>query len=106
MIGTVTLERYERYDAEPPDGVPPYARPVELGYLFLPAVWGHGYAAEACAAALAWFTGTGSGDPVLLRTQVANERAMRLARRLGFRPVKVFHEYGAEQWLGVWCPPA
>lgn len=37
-----------------------------MGYLFLPEAWGYGYAAEACAAALDWFTGVLPGEPVVL----------------------------------------
>nr|WP_197683083.1 GNAT family N-acetyltransferase [Jiangella sp. DSM 45060] len=77
---------------------------VELGYLFLPAAWGHGYAAEACAAALDRFAGAHPGEPVVLSTQTANDRSMRLAARLGFTEVERYEAYGAEQWCGVWFP--
>jgi RimJ/RimL family protein N-acetyltransferase len=49
MIGTITLDRATGH------GPAAAAGKVELGYLFLPGVWGCGYAAEACAAALGWF---------------------------------------------------
>src|SRR5262245_37810004 len=75
MIGMVTLDQH---DAE-----------TELGYLFLPEAWGFGYAAEACAAVLDWFA-----EPVVLRTQTANDRSMRLAAKLGFTEVKRFFEFG------------
>jgi RimJ/RimL family protein N-acetyltransferase len=103
MIGIVTLERRE---AERPGHVRPEAGDAELGYLLLPEVWGRGYATEACAAALAWFAGAHPGEPVLLCTQTANDRSMRLAAKLGFTEVERFEEYGAEQWLGVWSPTA
>jgi RimJ/RimL family protein N-acetyltransferase len=98
MIGTVTLERRpsERAARERPE--------VELGYLFLPEAWGHGYAAEACRAALGWFADAHPGEAVGLCTQTANDRSMRLASRLGFTEVEVFEEYGAEQWLGMVTP--
>jgi RimJ/RimL family protein N-acetyltransferase len=99
MIGTVTLDRR---DAERPGHVRPDAGEVELGYLFLPEVWGRGYAAEACAAALEWCAGVLPGEPVVLCTQTANERSMRLAAKLGFTEVARFEEFGAEQWFGVW----
>ena len=70
--------------------------------MFLPEAWGHGYADEACAAALAWFAGALPGEPLVLCTQTANDRAMRLAAKLGFTEVERFEEYGAEQWFGVW----
>jgi RimJ/RimL family protein N-acetyltransferase len=99
MIGMITLDRR---DAERPGHVRPDAGEVELGYLFLPQAWGCGYAAEACAAALNWFAGVLPGEPVLLCTQTANDRSMRVAAKLGFTEVRRFEEYGAEQWLGVW----
>jgi RimJ/RimL family protein N-acetyltransferase len=99
MIGTVTLERR---DADPADHRHPDVGEVELGYLFLPHAWGHGYAAEACAAALGWFAGAFPTDPVVLFTQTANHRSMRLAAKLGFIEVERFEAHGAEQWLGVW----
>jgi RimJ/RimL family protein N-acetyltransferase len=101
MIGIVTLERR---DAERPGHVCADARDAELGYLLLPEFWGRGYAAEACAAALGWFAGAHPVEPVLLCTQTANDRSMRLAAKLGFTEVERFEEYGAEQWLGVWSP--
>lgn len=55
MIGFVTL--LDRRDAGRPGHVRPEAGEAELGYMFLPQAWGHGYANEACVAALAWFDG-------------------------------------------------
>lgn len=42
---------------------------------------------------------------MVLSTQSDNDRAMRLAAKLGFTEVERFEEYGAEQWFGV-RPPA
>jgi RimJ/RimL family protein N-acetyltransferase len=98
MIGMVT---FDRRDAERSG----HAGEAELGYLFLPQSWGHGYAAEACAAALGWFADALPGEPVVLCTQTANDRAMRLAAKLGFTEVERFEEYGAEQWFGVVSSP-
>lgn len=98
MIGMVTLDRR---DAERPGHVRPDGGEAELGYLFLPEAWGCGYATEACAAALDWFSGALPGEPVVLCTQTANDRSMRLAAKLGFTEVERFEEYGAEQWFGV-----
>ncbi|WP_326694558.1 MULTISPECIES: GNAT family N-acetyltransferase [unclassified Streptomyces] len=101
MIGMIELNRR---DAEHRSQVRPDAGEAELGYLFLPEAWGHGYAAEACTAALDWFTGALPGEPVVLITQTANSRSMRLAAKLGFTEVQRYEEYGAEQWLGVRSP--
>ncbi|MEV3970433.1 GNAT family N-acetyltransferase [Streptomyces sp. NPDC050698] len=99
MIGIVTLDRR---DPERPGHVRPEAEEAELGYTFLPEAWGRGYAAEACAAVLDWFADAFPGEPVVLCTQTANTRSMRLAAGLGFTEVERFEEFGAEQWFGVW----
>ena len=99
MIGMATLDRR---DAERPGDVRTDAGEVVLGYMFLPEAWGYGYAAEACAAALDWVTDALPSEPVVLSTQTANSRSMRLAAKLGFTEVERFEEYGAEQWFGVW----
>jgi RimJ/RimL family protein N-acetyltransferase len=77
---------------------------VDLGYLFLPEVWGLGYAAEACTAALGWLDRVLPGEPVVLATQTANAGSMRLAAKLGFIEVERFHAWDAEQWLGMRSP--
>lgn len=99
MIGIVTLDRR---DAERTGHIRPDGGEAELGYLFLPEAWGCGYAAEACAAALDWFAGALPGEPVVLTTQSANQRSMRVAAKLGFAEVGRFEEYGSEQWFGAW----
>ena len=38
------------------------------------------------------------GEPVVLFTQTANARSMRLAAKLGFTEVERYQVYGAEQW--------
>ncbi|WDM10958.1 GNAT family N-acetyltransferase [Streptomyces lavenduligriseus] len=99
MIGMITLDRRA---TGRPGQTRPEAGQVELGYMVLPAEWGRGYGAEACAAALGWFADALPGEPVVLRTRTGNERALRLAVKLGFTEVERFEEYGAEQWFGVW----
>lgn len=100
MIGTITLDRRESERPGHSD-----TEEVSLGYMFLPEAWGHGYAAEACAAALDWFTDALPNEPVVLCTQTANKSSMRLAAKLGFTEVDRFDAYGAEQWYGT-RPPA
>jgi RimJ/RimL family protein N-acetyltransferase len=101
MVGVVTLDRR---DAERPGHVAPEGGEAELGYLFLPSAWGRGYAAEACAAVLAWSDDALPGEPLVLCTQTANVASMRLAERLGFAEAARFEEFGAEQWFGVRWP--
>jgi RimJ/RimL family protein N-acetyltransferase len=101
LIGMITLDPR---DAEGPDPVRPEAGRFELGYLFLPHAWGHGYATEACGAALDWFSGVLPGEPVVLTTATANDRSMRLAAKLGFTELARFEAYGAGQWFGAWTP--
>ena len=98
MIGHVLLRRATGHRR------PAAAGKADLGYLFLPRAWGFGYAAEACAAALAWFDGVLPGEPVVLTTQSANVRSMRLAAKLGFTEVERFEAWEAEQWLGIRTP--
>ncbi|MFJ8849808.1 GNAT family N-acetyltransferase [Streptomyces sp. NPDC102437] len=96
MIGRITLAKDTGHLRQA-------AGRAELGYLFLPQAWGHGYAAEACAAVLDWFTEALPGEPVVLATQTANLRSMRLAAKLGFIEVERYEAHGAEQWFGVRC---
>jgi RimJ/RimL family protein N-acetyltransferase len=65
-----------------------------------------GYAAEACAAALDWLEDVLPGEPVVLATQTANVRSMRLAAKLGFTEVERFRAWDADQWLGLRAPVA
>lgn len=98
MIGTLMLDPH----AERPGHIRPDVGRTELGYLLLPQAWGFGYATEACAAALDWFAEALPGERVVLRTQTANARSMRLAEKLGFTEVERYEAYGAEQWFGAW----
>jgi RimJ/RimL family protein N-acetyltransferase len=95
MIGHVILSRAEGHGPAAAAGL------AELGYMFLPRAWGFGYAAEACAAALGWLARELPGEPVVLFTQTANARSMRLAATLEFTEAGRFEAYGAEQWFGM-----
>ncbi|MEU9591669.1 GNAT family N-acetyltransferase [Streptomyces sp. NPDC048193] len=99
MIGQILLRRAPAHRRPAADGH------VDLGYLFLPRAWGHGYAAESCVAALDWFDYVLPGEPVVLTTQTANAGSMRLAAKLGFTEAERFQAWNAEQWLGL-RPPA
>ncbi|WP_328770124.1 GNAT family N-acetyltransferase [Streptomyces sp. NBC_00286] len=95
MIGQILLRRAPEHHR------PTAAGKADLGYLFLPRSWGHGYAFEACTAALDWLTAALPGEPVVLTTQTANTPSMRLAARLGFTEAERFEAWNAEQWLGI-----
>ncbi|MEU0945616.1 GNAT family N-acetyltransferase [Streptomyces canus] len=103
MIGAVEVKQHE---AERRGRVRPDTGEAELSYLFLPRAWGCGYAAEACTAALDWFAAACPGVPVVLYTQTANGRSMRLAAKLGFTELEKFEKWDAEQWMGVRDPAA
>jgi RimJ/RimL family protein N-acetyltransferase len=98
MIGTITLDPR---DTERSDYRNPEAGRYELGYLFLPSSWGHGYAAESCAAAVDWFAETLPDEHLALTTQTANAQSLRLAAKLGFTELERYEAWGAEQWLGT-----
>ncbi|MET7575630.1 GNAT family N-acetyltransferase [Streptomyces sp. NPDC005492] len=100
MIGLILIRRGTE------NSRPAAAGKVDLGYMFLPRAWGFGYAAEACAAALGWVAEALPGEPVVLTTQTANTRSMRLAAKLGFTEVERFEAWDAGQWLGMWTPVA
>ena len=89
-----------RRDPERPGRVSPAGGDLELSYVTPVPAWGHGYAAEAGVAVLAW-AAERFDEPVVVCTQVANLASLRLAGRLGFTEHQRFEEFGAEQWFGV-----
>ncbi|MEI7058515.1 GNAT family N-acetyltransferase [Nocardioides sp. CCNWLW239] len=103
FIGRITIQRR---DPAWPHHVRDEGNEVEIGYEFHPTSWGEGIATEATRAALGWIAETLPGEPVVLTTQVANERSIRLAQRLGFVEVERFTAYGAEQWFGQLVRPS
>ncbi len=89
-----------RHDPARPGRVSPGGGELELSYVTPVDAWGHGYAAEAGAAVLAWVDAR-FDEPVVLCTQAANTASLTLAGRLGFTEHERFEEHGAEQWFGV-----
>jgi RimJ/RimL family protein N-acetyltransferase len=61
--------------------------------------WGAGLAFEAASAALRAAADELTDQPVILLTQTANGRSLRLAVRLGFQPFITFEWFDAEQAL-------
>ena len=74
---------------------------LELSYELRRGSWGAGLALEAATAALRAAAGELPDQPVLIVTQSANERSLRLAARLGFQRVGTFEAFDAEQTLAV-----
>jgi len=98
LIGTLELKRRA---LEHPGHVTEQGEELELGYLLRRDAWGAGLAFEAVTAVLRAAADELSDQPVLILTQTANERSLRLAARLGFRPVKTFEWFDAEQTLAM-----
>ncbi|WP_433294499.1 GNAT family N-acetyltransferase [Actinoplanes sp. CA-030573] len=98
LLGTVELKRRA---VELPGHVNDYGEELELGYLLRPDAWGAGLAFEATTAVLRATADELPDEPVILVTQSANTRSLKLAVRLGFRPVSTFREFDAEQTLAL-----
>jgi RimJ/RimL family protein N-acetyltransferase len=96
LIGTLTLARRS---ADRPGHVTEGGGELELGYVLRRSAWGAGFAYEAATAALRAAADELPDQPVLVVTQTANQRSLKLAARLGFRPVSTFEEFDAEQTL-------
>ncbi|MGI5337101.1 GNAT family N-acetyltransferase [Streptomyces sp. CA-181903] len=98
FLGTLVLDRRS---ADLPGHVTEEGGELELTYLLRRDAWGAGLAFEAAAAALRAAAGELPDQPVLVVTQTANERSLKLAARLGFQRMSTFEAHGAEQALAV-----
>jgi RimJ/RimL family protein N-acetyltransferase len=98
VCGIVT---FDSRDVTRPGHVRDEGGEVELGYMLLPDAWGHGYATEACAAAMVWFRAAAPDEPLVVSTQLANEASLRVIRKLGFTELERHEEYGEAQWFGA-----
>jgi ribosomal-protein-alanine N-acetyltransferase len=63
----------------------PFAPAVEIGWRFLPAFWGQGYAEEAARLTLAHGFGPLGLDEIVSFTVPANQPSWRLMQRLGMQ---------------------
>jgi RimJ/RimL family protein N-acetyltransferase len=81
LIGSVTLRR-----------MPPVREDLELAWQFAPEHWGHGYASEAAHAIAKWGFER-SAHELFAVTRVGNERAVKLANRLGMQWVGETEKY-------------
>lgn len=81
LLGSITLRR-----------MPPFHEDLELAWQFAPDHWGNGYATEAARAVAAWAFDE-SAHEVFAVMRPANERAEKLARRLGMQWVGETNKY-------------
>jgi ribosomal-protein-alanine N-acetyltransferase len=81
LIGSVTLRR-----------MPPDEEDLELAWQFAPRFWGHGYATEAAHAVAQWGFER-SAHELFAVTRPNNERAIKLAERLGMQWVGETEKY-------------
>jgi len=81
VVGSVTLRR-----------MPPIREDLELAWQFAPAHWGHGYATEAAHAVATWAFER-SAHELFAVTRTGNDRAIRLAERLGMQWVGETDKY-------------
>ncbi len=81
LVGSITLRR-----------MPPFQEDLELAWQFSPSYWGNGYATEAARAVAAWAFER-SAHEVFAVMRPANERAEKVARRLGMQWVGETNKY-------------
>ncbi|MFI7641715.1 GNAT family N-acetyltransferase [Nonomuraea sp. NPDC049400] len=96
LIGLLMLARRSN---DRPGHVTEDGEELELGYVLRRSAWGAGFAFEAATVALRAAADELPDQPVLAVTQTANKRSLKLAARLGFRPISTFEEFDAEQTL-------
>jgi len=72
--------------------MPPLQEDLELAWQFAPDHWGNGYATEAAQVVAAWAFEE-SADELFAVMRPANERAEKLARRLGMEWVGETNKY-------------
>jgi RimJ/RimL family protein N-acetyltransferase len=98
FIGTVSLTRRGVHH---PGHLGPSGEELELAYTLNRPFWGRGLAYQAASAVLRAAAAELSDEPVIVVTQSANARSLKLARRLGFVPAMTFEEFGEQQTLAV-----
>ncbi|MER7780682.1 GNAT family N-acetyltransferase, partial [Streptomyces sp. NPDC096191] len=98
LFGTLMLDRRS---ADLPGHVTDEGEELELTYLLRRKAWGAGLAFEAAITALRAAADELPDQPVLVVTQTANERSLKLAARLGFQRMNTFEAHDAEQTLAA-----
>jgi RimJ/RimL family protein N-acetyltransferase len=73
-----------------------------LGYVFHPGYHGHGYATEACRAAIDHVFDQLAADGILTGTHSANEPSVRLLKRLRLKGIgRGEFAIWREEWLAL-----
>jgi RimJ/RimL family protein N-acetyltransferase len=98
LVGTLVLDRRS---ADRPGHLTEGGEELELSYVLRRSAWGLGLAFEAATAALRVAADELPDQPVVVVTQTANRRSLKLATRLGFHQVDTFEEFGAQQTLAT-----
>jgi RimJ/RimL family protein N-acetyltransferase len=103
LLGLVGLQPYvPDWIVWPDDPHPTYRRiGVETSYAFGRQHWNHGYATEATRAVLDYAFGVLRLARVAYAVDAANERSVRLMRRLGFGEIRNLHPAAVGSFLGA-----
>lgn len=103
LLGLVGLQAYvSDWIVWPDDPDPTHNRiAVETSYAFGREHWDHGYATEATRAVLDYAFGVLQLPRVAYAVDAANQRSVRLMRRLGFSELPNLHPAAAGSFLGA-----
>lgn len=75
---------------------------IDLGFAFLEAYWGHGYAFEAAEASLDYARSNVNDNKILAITLPENKRSSTLLERLGFGLESTFSHPGSDEILSLY----
>ncbi|MDJ1133891.1 GNAT family N-acetyltransferase [Streptomyces iconiensis] len=76
FLGRCGLNHWEQFDE------------IEAGWTFTPSAWGYGYATEAARACVDWGFARLEAPYFTAMIDAANTASLRVAQRLGFRPLR------------------
>jgi [ribosomal protein S5]-alanine N-acetyltransferase len=90
LIGLIAIERRKEQEG----------RVHNLGYVFHPEFYGHGYATEGCRSVMAFLFDQQGIDSILTGTWLENTPSVRLLERLGFHSIgNGEFRISKEEWL-------
>ncbi|MEH7438719.1 GNAT family N-acetyltransferase [Neobacillus drentensis] len=72
---------------------------TEIGYQFLPAFWGKGYAKEVIEKVIEYGFHSLELTTIIAETPTLNERACRLLKRVGMKFEKTMKRFGSDQYM-------